>query len=211
MKASEARHKELGKLTGKRISDDAIADVGLKHYAEIVILCRVETGPVEFDGIMENAPVSLNIKAITATDGKILASSRQDITGVGKSRDGALRNGGQRVAEEISKHVIQSILTWWADYIANGTPYIIILNTNPNSGLSDLQIIAFQQIIEAIPGVVSLTERNSGGGITKMMAKYKGSSILLKREIITGCCATEGLENLHLVVSKGRFMVFEVR
>ena len=206
--SSEALHKEIGKLAGKGITDNAAADLGLKHCAEIVILCTVETGAVDFDGIMEKAPVSLSIKAVTATEGKILASDSTTVTGVGQNKKEALRNGGTRAAEGISERVIQSILTWWADYVANGMPYIITLNTPPGS---DRQVLAFQQVIESIPGVVSLTERSSGGGITEMMAKYKGNSMLLKREIITECCATEGLEELQLVASKGRFMVFEVK
>ena len=212
-KSNKALHKELGKLSDKPVGwiKRSESTGKLKHYAEIVILYEVQSGKAEFDGIMENAPVSLSIKAVTTTEGKILTSDRQDVVGVGQSRDGALRNGGQRAAEEISEYVIQSILTWWTDYIANGTSYIITLNTNPNSGLSGLQSIAFQQALESIPGVVSLTERISGGGITEMMIRYRGNSMLLKREIITGCSTAEGLENLHSEASKGRLLVFSVR
>jgi|GEM_PF-1078472 len=205
---TETLHQELAQLAGKDITNNIAAGLGLKHYAEIVLLYAVDTGTVEFDGITEKAPVTLSVKAVTTAGAKVLASDSITVTGVGQDKKAAYRDGATRAAEEIADRASQSIITWWSDYIANGTPYIITLNTPPRS---DRQIMAFQQVIESIPGVVSLTERSSGGGITEMMARYKGNGMLLKREIIAECCTTEGLGNLHLVLSKGRFMVFEVK
>jgi len=102
---------------------------------------------------------------------------------------------------------MDAIVSWWADNTANGLPYIITLKTPIKA---DRLVITFQQAIESIPGVVSLTERSSGGGVTEMMIKYKGNSAQLKREIISKLAAYDNFEKLHTVSSKGRFIVFSV-
>ena len=80
------------------------------------------------------------------------------------------------------KPMMNNIVSWWADYTANGLPYVLTLRTQPRA---DMLVITFQQVLESVPGIVSLTERSSGGGITEMMIKFKGNSVQLKREILS--------------------------
>ncbi|MDY6857526.1 MAG: hypothetical protein SWO11_23050 [Thermodesulfobacteriota bacterium] len=103
---------------------------------------------------------------------------------------------------------MKRIVSWWTDYIANGIPYVITLRTPPRA---DCIVISFQQAIEFVPGVASLTERSSGRGIMDMMVKYKGNSALFNREILTAAYKRRGFEKLHTVMSKGRFLVFSVK
>ena len=103
--------------------------------------------------------------------------------------------------------MINGIISWWADYTANGLPYTVTLKTEKNA---DRLVFAFQDAVESIPQVVSLTERSSGGGITEMMIKYKGTSSELKIAIIKRLAPDKRFKNLHTGGSKGRFLVLEV-
>ncbi|MDB4444428.1 hypothetical protein N9174_03730, partial [bacterium] len=183
------------------------ARIGLKHHAEIVILYRLSVGSAESDGIMEQAPVSLDVKAVVTTTAQVLTAEEQTISGIGNNHDLAARDGARRATESVVNPMMKTIVSWWTDYIANGLPYVVTLHTQPKA---DRLVIAFQQVVESIPGVVTLTERSSGGGITEMMIKYKGPSTQFKREILSSIYRQRGFENLHTVLSKGRFLVFSV-
>ena len=117
-------------------------------------------------------------------------------------------NGVHRAADALAQPMMDTIVSWWTNYIANGVPYVVTLQAHPKA---DLQIIAFQKAIKEIPGVVSLTERCSGGGVTEMMVRYKGTSADLKDQVVTGLTRRDGFQGLHTVESKGRFMVFSVK
>jgi len=152
--------------------------------------------------------VSLRTQAVVTTTAQILTAEEQTVTGVGKTADLARLDGASRAAENLTQAMMQTIVSWWSDYTANGLPYVITLHAQPRA---DRLVITFQQAIEAIPGVVSLTERSSGGGVTEMMVKYKGNSAQFKREILSALYAQDGFDRLHTVASKGRFIVFSVR
>jgi hypothetical protein len=183
---SRQLHGEAKELFKVDTLENVAARIGLQHHAEIVILYGLKAGAGEFDGIMENAPVSLRTQAVVTTTAQILTAEEQTVTGVGKTADLARLDGAGRA----------------------GLPYVITLHAQPRA---DRLVITFQQELEAIPGVVSLTERSSGGGITEMMVKYKGNSALFKREILSALYTRDGFDKLHTVASKGRFMVFSVR
>ena len=104
--------------------------------------------------------------------------------------------------------MINTIVSWWADYTASGLPFTVTLHSGPRA---DHLVIAFEQALRSIPGVVSLTERSSGGGITEMMVKYKGTTTQLKRERLSSLDGRHGFGNLHTEASKGRFLVFSVK
>lgn len=205
---SRQLHGEAKELFKVDTLENVAARIGLQHHAEIVILYGLKAGAGEFDGIMENAPVSLRTQAVVTTTAQILTAEEQTVTGVGKTADLARLDGAGRAAESLTQAMMQTIVSWWSDYTANGLPYVITLHAQP---CADRLVITFQQELEAIPGVVSLTERSSGGGITEMMVKYKGNSALFKREILSALYTRDGFDKLHTVASKGRFMVFSVR
>lgn len=200
-------HGELKELFKVDDIKNVAARIGLKHYAEIVVLYELKVSNSEFDGVMESTPVDLRTQAIVTTTAQILSAEGKSLIGVGKTPEMARMEGTRRVTEKTSQALIDTIVSWWADYTANGLPYIITLNTPTKA---DYTIITFQKAVESIPGVVSLTERTSGGGITEMMVKYKGNTAQLKREIISKLHGYNSFENLHTVSSKGRFMVFSV-
>lgn len=204
---SRQLHGELKELFKADNIKNVAARIGLQHYAEIVVLYELKTSASEFDGIMESTPVDLRTQAIVTTTAQILSAEGKSLIGVGKTREMARMEGARQVTEKICQPLMHTIVSWWADYTANGLPYVITLKTPTRA---DRTVITFQKVIESIPGVVSLTERSSGGGITEMMVKYRGNSAQLKREIISKLHRYNSFEKLHTVSSKGRFMVFSV-
>lgn len=201
-------HNDVKAMLKVDTFENVAAKIGLKHHAEIVVLYGVHASVSEFDGIMENTPVTLRTKSIVTTTGQVLGAEENNITGIGKTADLSRQNGAGRAAEALAPKIITSIFSWWADYIANGLPYVVTLQTEPKA---DRLVIVFEQALEGVIGVVSLTERSSGGGITEMMVKYKGSSARFKREILTSLNRQQGFENLYTVASKGRFLVFSLK
>jgi len=204
---SKQLHGELKELFKVNNIKNVAARIGLRHHAEIVVLYELKTSASEFDGIMKSTPVDLRTQAIVTTTAQILSAEGKSIIGVGKTRERARMEGTRQVTEKICQPLMHTIVSWWADYTANGLPYIITLKTPAKA---DRLVISFQQAIESIPGVVSLTERSSGGGITEMMVKYRGNTTQLKREIISKLAAYNNFEKLHTVSSKGRFIVFSL-
>lgn len=204
---SSQLHNEARQLLKVDTINNVAARIGLQHHAEIVLLYRLQSGQVEFDGVMESAPVTVNGQAIVTTTAQILTADRMVVNGMGQSVDLARQNGASRAADDLAQAMMGKIVSWWWDYTANGLPYVLTLHTKPKA---DMQIISFQQAIEAMPGVVSLAERSSGGGVTEMMVKYKGSSADFKRLIFTRLSSQKGFSNLHTEASKGRFLVLSV-
>lgn len=200
-------HQEAGELLKADTVNNVAARIGLHHHAEIVLVYGVQKGSSQFDGMMEQAAVNLQTRAIVTTTAQVLTTETKQFTGVGQTADQAGRDASRKAAEEVGQTVMQAILSWWADYTANGLPYIVTLKTPPKS---DRLVIAFQELAESIPGVVSLSERSSGGGITEMMIKYKGTSSDFKRSLLKKLYTVKELENANTVVSKGRFFVFSL-
>jgi len=188
--------------------ENVAAEIGLKHHAEVVVIYGLHASVSEFDGIMENTPITLRTKSIVTTTGQVLGTEEKNITGIGKTTDLSRQNGASRAAEALVPKIITSIFSWWADYIANGLPYVVTLQTEPKA---DRLVTNFEQALEGVPGVVSLTERSSGGGITEMMVKYRGNSAQFKREILALLNLQQGFKNLYTVASKGRFLVFSLK
>lgn len=201
-------HQEAKKLRKVDTLRNVAARIGLNHHAEIVVLYGLDAGKAEFDGIMESVPVSMRAQAVVTTTAQILTAQEKTVAGIGKTPDLARMDGVRRVTDALAQPMMDRIVFWWTDYIANGIPYVINLQTPPKA---DLQIIAFQKAVEEIQGVVSLTERSSGGGVTEMMVKYKGTSADLKRQILTNLLGRDGFQKLHSVASKGRYITFSVR
>jgi len=204
---SRELYKEAEELFRVNTLENAAARIGLRHHAEIVVLCGLDEGRAEFDGIMESVPVSIRAKAIVTTTAQVLTAEDLTVQGMGKTPELALRDGARKAGEGVSRSLSQRILSWWTDYTANGLPYTIVLRTGSGA---DLLVIDFEKAVESIPGVLSLTERSSGGGITEMMVRYRMGSADLKREILTRLKGSPGFERLRTVVSKGRFMVFSI-
>ena len=200
-------HNDAKSLLKADTINNAAARLGLEHHAEIVLLYGVTTKPAGFDGMMETASVTMRTKVIITTTAQILFADEKSIFGIGESADLACLNGVRRAAENIAAPMINGIISWWADYTANGLPYTVTLKTGKNA---DRLVFAFQDAVESIPRVVSLTERSSGGGITEMMVKYKGTSSEFKRAIFKKLARDKRFENLHTGGSKGRFLVLTV-
>jgi len=205
---SRELHDEAKALLKADSPENLAARIGLKHQAELVILYRVQAGRSQSDGITEQADAKVETKAIVTTTAQVLTADEKSVTGVGKNPSFARQDGARKAAEMLADPVTNAILSWWADYTANGLPYVVTLQTPLKS---DRLIIDFQKSIESIPGVVALAERSSGGGVTEMMVKYKGSSADLKRAIFEGVGSRSGFKNLNTVASKGRFLVLSVK
>jgi len=204
---SKQLHNEAKDLLEVDTINNIAARIGLQHQAEIVILYSVETGASEFDGMMETATATMTTRAIVTTTAQILTADNKTSPGLGKTPELALATASGNAAQSCSEKLISSIISWWDNYTANGLPYIITLKTPPKA---DRLIILFQQNMESIPGVVSLSERNSGGGITEMMLKYKGKSADLKRAVLSTMFKHASFKDLYTVLAKGRFMVFSI-
>jgi len=201
-------HQEAKKLCKVDTLRNVAVRIGLNYHAEIVVLYGLDAGRAEFDGIMESVPVSMRAQAVVTTTAQILTAQKKTVAGIGKTPDLARMDGVRRATDALAQPMMDTIVSWWTDYTANGIPYIIILQTPSRA---DLQIIAFQKAVEEIQGVVSLTERSSGGGVTEMMVKYKGTSADLKRQILSGLIRQDGFRNLRTVASKGRYLAFSVK
>ena len=201
-------HADIKTLFADEGADAAAARIGLEHQAEIVILYGVKRLAGHFDGVMESTPVELRTRCIVTTTAQILTADNVSATGLGLSQAQATTDAAQKAAEKSSMHLTDAILTWWTDYTANGIPYILTLKTPPGSAR---RIISFQESLGAIPGVISVSERSSGGGITQMMVKYKFDTIQLKKNILDQAGFTGGFEKIDVTVSKGRFIVLAVQ
>jgi len=200
-------HDDTKSLLKTDTINNAAAKLGLEHHAEIVLLYGVKAKPAGFDGMMETASVTMRVKAIVTTTAQILFADEQSISGIGESADIACLNGARRAAENIASPMINGIVSWWADYTANGLPYTIRLKTGRNA---DRLVFAFQDAVESIPRVVSLTERSSAGGITEMMVKYKGTVSEFKRAIFKRLARDKRFTSLQTEGSKGRFLALKV-
>ena len=200
-------HDDTKSLLKADTINNAAAKLGLEHHAEIVLLYGVKAKPAGFDGMMETASVTMRVKAIVTTTAQILFADEQSISGIGESADIACLNGARRAAENIASPMINGIVSWWADYTANGLPYTIRLKTGKNA---DRMVFAFQDAVESIPRVVSLTERSSAGGITEMMVKYKGTVSEFKRAIFKRLARDKRFTSLQTEGAKGRFLALSV-
>ena len=145
---SRELHSEAKELFNVDTLENVAARIGLQHHAEIVILYGLKAGAGEFDGIMENAPVCLRTQAVVTTTAQILTTERQTVTGIGKTTDLARLDGDRRATENLTQAMMQTIVSWWSDYTANGLPYVITLHAQPRA---DRLVITFQQALEAIP------------------------------------------------------------
>lgn len=201
---SRELHAEAKELLKADTINNVAALIGLNHHAEVVLLYKIQEGGAQFDGTMESAQVMLNGKAIVTSTAQILTTDQKNATGIGHSPDFARQNGASRAADELITPMMENIISWWWSYAANGLPYIVTLHTKPGA---DMQVISFQEQVEAIPGVMSLTERSSGGGITEMMVKYKFGLADFKKAIFSRIHGRNGFEKLATEVSKGRFLV----
>jgi hypothetical protein len=201
---SRKLHSDIKTLFDDEGANAAAARIGLDHQAEIVILYGLKQLNSQFDGVMESVPVELSTRCIVTTTAQILTADNVSATGMGQSQDHAATNGALQAAEKTCAQLSDSILTWWTDYTANGIPYYITLKTKPGSVR---KIIDFQESLGAIPGVMSVSERSSGGGITQMMVKYKFDTIQLKKGILDQAGFASGFNKLDVTVSKGRFIV----
>lgn len=202
---SEQLHQELKTMLTKDNINDIAAAIGLKHHAEIIILYGIDKGGSTFDGLMESTTATMTTRAIVTSTAQILTANNNTESGLGKTIELAQLAASKNVANTNADKLIPAIVSWWDNYVANGLPYTVTLKTPPKS---DRLIIMFQQNIEAIPGVVSLSERSSGGGVTEMMVKYKGTD--LKRSILTEMFKHSDFSKLNTVLSKGRFVVFSM-
>ncbi|MBT4286774.1 MAG: hypothetical protein HOJ48_13630 [Desulfobacula sp.] len=205
---SKQLHNEAKDLLKVDTINNIAAKIGLQHQAEIVILYSVDTGASEFDGMMETATATMTTRAIVTTTAQILTADNKTLSGLGKTPELAFTKAANSAAQSCAEKLIPSIVSWWDNYTANGLPYIITLKTPPKA---DRLIILFQQNMESIPGVVSLSERSSGGGITEMMVKYKGKSTDLKRAVLSIMFKHASFKDLYTVIIKGRFMVFSIK
>lgn len=202
---SRELHAEAKELLKVDSINNVAARIGLNHHAEIVLLYQLQEGGAQFDGTMESAQVILTARSIVTTTAQILTADQKNATGIGQSPDFAKQDGASRAADDLINPMMEKIVSWWWSYVANGLPYVVTLHTKPGA---DMQVISFQEQMEAIPGVVSLTERSSGGGITEMMVKYKFGLADFKKAILTRIHGQKGFDKLHTEVSKGRFVVF---
>ncbi len=135
-----------------RITDAAkAAKIGLDHHAEIVLFHSVKAEPAGFDGMMETASVNMRVKAVITTTAQVLFTDEKSISGIGASADLACLNAARRAAENIAPPMVKSIVSWWADYTANGLPYTIALRTGENT---DRLVFTFQDVVESIPRVI---------------------------------------------------------
>lgn len=205
---SRKLHKEAGRLLKTDSVRNEAAGLGLKHEAEIVFLYGTRTGTPEYDGIMESVPVGMRAQAIVTTTAQVLTAQEKTVQGVGNTPDLAARNGAARAADAVSNYMIKAIASWWDDYAANGLPYTVTLKTAPRA---DLLVMDFEQTLRQVRGVVSVAERNSGGGITEMMVKFKGSGIELKDAVMKELRGRKGFRKLHLVSSGWRNMAFSTK
>ena len=186
--------------------NSAAARAGCEHDAELVILYWLESEEAWNDGIMETVPVTFRARAVETTTGQILDAWQSVVNGLGETPALAARDGAARAASRGAKEMSRAIAAWWADYTANGIPYVIILSTGKGTGQD---CTGFVRALEAVAGVVSVTERRSDRGITEIMVRFKGGAGELKHEVLEVAAEEAGLASLHLVRSRGRFMVFE--
>ncbi|MCD6271750.1 MAG: hypothetical protein J7K30_02620, partial [Deltaproteobacteria bacterium] len=200
-------HNDVKSLLKADTIDNAAAKRGLDHHAEIVLFHSVKAEPAGFDGMMETASVNIRVKIIITTTAQILFADEKSISGIGESADLACLNAARRAAENIAPAMVKSIVSWWADYTANGLPYTIALRTGKNA---DRLVFTFQDAVESIPRVISLTEKSSCGGITEMMVRYKGGSSEFKRAIFKRLKHDKRFANLKTEGSKGRFLALSV-
>ena len=113
-----------------------------------------------------------------------------------------------RAADAVSDYMIKAVASWWDDYTANGLPYTVTLHTPRGA---DTLALDFEDTLRQIRGVVSVAERSSGGGITEMMVKFKGSNAGLRSAVLGALRGQRGFRKLHLVSSRGRNIVFSTR
>ncbi len=207
---SRQLHGEMAELLAVNVVENAAARIGLKHCAEIVLLYRLaaDTSRHTFDGTMVSVPVTMQLKAVETTTAQILTAKVLVIRGLGETREQARHSGVVRAARALADQAMPRIESWWWDYTANGVPYTVTLKAPARA---ERTVIAFQEAIESIPGVVSLTERSTGGGVTEMEVRYKNTVGGNLRRQILKCTSRDGrFASLKTELAKGRFLVFSL-
>jgi len=204
-------HGEMTELLAVNTAENAAARIGLKYYAEIVLLYRLQadTSRNTFDGTMISVPVTMQLKAVETTTAQVLSAKELVIRGLGETKKQALHSGVVRAARALADQTMPRIESWWWDYTANGIPYTITLKAPEQA---ERTVIAFQETVEFFPGVVSLTERSTGGGVTEMMVRYKNSGGgSLRRQILKATAVDRRFAGLKTELAKGRFFVFSLK
>ena len=200
-------HSEAKALLEITSPIDVAARIGLDHHAEVVIMYKTEAGRSRHDGLMETAPASLRTRVVLSTTAQILTAQDHGAHGLGNTPDLAVHDGTRKAAVQSAETVSAAVTTWWWDYTANGTPHTVILRAKPGQ---DRLVMDFQQAVESIPNVTALSERASGGGVTEMTVRYRGSAGDLRRAMFDALQGRPGFQGLKTEVSKGRYMVLSL-
>lgn len=200
-------HAEAQILLGSSGPIDIAARIGLAHHAEVVVLYETGAGRPRHDGLMETARASLRTRVVLSTTAQILTAQDHSAHGLGNTPDLAVQDGTRKAAIQSAETVSAAVTTWWWDYTANGTPHTIILRAAPGQ---DRLVMDFQRAVESIPNVTALSERASGGGVTEMTVRYRGSAGDLRRALFDTLHGRPGFQGLKTEVSKGRYMVLSV-
>lgn len=204
---SKQLHKEAQELFKIDTVENVAAKIGLKHYAEIVIMYRISEQYTGNDGTFETAKSTLQTRVIVSTTAQILTTDERTETGMAKTKVDAMRKASSKIGQVVSEYIIDQVLSWWDDYTNNGIPYIITLRTPEKT---DMPGIIFEETLENLAGVTGMSERFMGGGLLEVMVKYRGGTSQLRRAILKSLMREQGFEKLHTEVSKGRFIVFSI-
>jgi len=188
--------------TGSAMEKEA-ARIGLKHHAELVLLYHTDLTPAEYDGVMERASAAIRGTVIVTSTAQILSSGQKDGKGVATSALSAENSAIRSAASALSEYLARQIERWWDEHTANGIPFNVVIESAPSDEQKVLGIIG---AIEGIPGVSSVVQRTTGGGVTELMVRYKGSSLSFRRAVLNAAG-----ESLHTVLARGRFIEFSLK
>lgn len=204
---SKQLHKEAHELLKINTIENVAARIGLKHYAEIVVIFRLGEQYSGNDGVFETAKSTIQTRVIVTTTAQILTTDEKAVSGMGKTKEEAFRKASSEIGRIESEYLIDQILSWWDDYTNNGIPYVITLKTPKKT---DMPGIIFEEKLESLAGVTGMSERFTGGGLLEVMVKYRGETSQLRRAIVKSLMREQGFKKLHTEVSKGRFIVFSI-
>lgn len=161
---------------------DAAAKIALRSGAEVVILGDAEIGaPTSVMEALFSASASLSLRAIQASNSKIIAAKTIDEKAVQASPDMAIQAALGKAANAGQKELFTQILKVWSDAALNGQRVELKLANVQNFA----QLKKIKMLLQGIKGVTEVQQRTFEKPVAVFDVTFQGTAERLA-ELVDG-------------------------
>lgn len=148
--------------------DEAAAQIGLRHDAEIIIVGKAfsETGGKVFR--MESARGSVEARAIRCDTAEIIAAGQAEAGGADSSEAVAGKKAVRQAASALADDLISQITKRWSADVVGGASVQLTINNISFGRLSD-----FKKTLKGIEGVQDMQQRSFAGKTAVLDVDYR--------------------------------------